>query len=242
MTPTPETAAAALPADEFFPPHSFGDEWDQTGVDVSANFPITKWLVLGALAGASVTLTSCGVADGAGGAIGDSGIWVDNLLKRLAESPVQVIVPMMVVGYLYGGIQAFAKSVSESRNQQVPPEQSATFRNVIIPAARGQGMDLEDPDQVKALAKTMSALRVVPSGEQPPFWSTLWERTKVFSQAEAGQWASSGVFLYITMVLMESINKIPPDSQGKWGIYAATAGAAYLTFNSFKEAIKPVKQ
>lgn len=60
MTPTPETAIADFPADEFLPAHPFGGEWDQANVDAGVNFPLTKWHALGALGGAALVLAACG--------------------------------------------------------------------------------------------------------------------------------------------------------------------------------------
>lgn len=110
MTPTPETAAAAFPADEFFPAHPFGGEWDQTGVDANVNFPITKWHALGALGSASLILAACsGTAEtpsepspGLFSSVAQS---VAKNIEFLVQNPLEAFVTLTLSGATYGAVQ-----------------------------------------------------------------------------------------------------------------------------------------
>ena len=174
------------------------------------------------------------------GFLGEAGIWLGKIVEKAAKNPLEVIVPMFGIGLVYGAGQGLWRTIR--REDPVPPEQNKAFKQ-ILKVATQSGMELEEPSQKKALADTFSAFRMLPSGgEQAPFHEELWEEVKEIAPKEASEWMSAGVWLYVTLNLMESVSRMPADSTGKYAQYLVIAIAAGFTLQELKKAIIPSKK
>lgn len=227
---------------------------DVTAGDVVKGLGEIAWdnrgRLVGLVAGAGLALAqgNAVLAQGGGpenpesvtGPLGQAGIWLGKVVERAAKNPLEVIVPMFGVGLTYGAAQGAWRTFR--REAPVEPEQSSTFRQ-LLKVATQNGMELDDPRQQKAFANTLASFRIIPAGgEQAPFLEDLWEEVKTVSPKEASEWTGAGVWLYVTLNLMESASRMPADSSGKYAQYLVMAIAAGFTLQELKKAILPAKR
>lgn len=173
------------------------------------------------------------------GPLGEVGVWLGEVIETAAKNPLEIMVPMCGVGLAYGTGQAIWRTIF--RETPVEPEESPVFSQ-LLKTARSYGLELEDPKDRKALAKTLAAFRILPNGgEQVPFLEDLWGAVKVIASKEAREWTSAGVWLYITLHLMESVSRMP-DGPGKYGQYFMIAIAAGLCLEEMKQAVLPSRR
>lgn len=174
------------------------------------------------------------------GFLGAAGVWLGKVVEKAAKNPLEVIVPMFGIGLTYGAGQAAWGTFR--REAPVEPEDSPTFKQLLKVAVQN-GMELEDPRQQKAFASTLAAFRIVPGGgDQMPFFEELWEEVRTIAPKEASEWTSAGVWLYVTLNLMEFASSMPVDATGKYAQYLVMAIAAGFTLQEMKKAILPSKR
>lgn len=118
MTPTPESAVTALPADEFLPAHPFGGELDG-GIDISINIqdfgPLLKTAAIANISAGAILIPKI-VAASQG--FQENVTENPGLLKTLIEHPSIVATTTPIAGFAYGLVYGGWRALSSYSRQE----------------------------------------------------------------------------------------------------------------------------
>ena len=181
-------------------------------------------------------------------AYGSLGTSVSQQLEALAKSPVEIIIPLALIGGTYGVGQAAWWAVSSyvsralDRGKNVEAFETTDAFQQLAVIAKGQGLIDGSPEKAKALAEflEMVGLGGGKKAGKTATWPEFVKRLKVIPLAELQEWGKAGALTFGALYILDAISKTP-EGPGKAGLQLTAAGVAIFALLQGWEAVKPFK-